>query len=386
MTESNILPRVWIPERPTMLSVATWIAMLACAEPALSAPVVQQLSGALNHKSTITIRGSGFGSRATAAPLVWDDATGKDISNKWDGAWPNALPGFNTNYYSPMRGINPPHSHDPRYIAGAHAANTGSNSGYNVVFFKNIPLQSFPFYVYASWYQRADNGWVFGGDNNFKTFAYSNCCSPYEMPNNWYTAYGPPHPGTSTDGAQWTINDDGASMTNPDANGHNFWWNSAVNPMAGKWSKVEIAIKLTNQTNGYVTVWENGRQVINYTGSTDKYPGTQRTIGIGGYARMQGYTSNWRYYDDVYLDTTLSRVVLADKPVLSQATVIENQIPSAWSDSSITATVNLGQFTQGQPAYLFVVDSSGTANASGLAVTTGGNAATPDAPSAVSVH
>jgi hypothetical protein len=57
---------------------------------------------------------------------------------------------------------------------------------------------------------------------------------------------------------------------------------------------------------------------------------------------MQGCSSNWRYYDDVYLDTTLSRVVLADNPVLTLATIIENQIPVSWSDSSIAATVNPG--------------------------------------------
>jgi hypothetical protein len=124
---------------------------------------------------------------------------------------------------------------------------------------------------------------------------------------------------------------------------------------------------------------------MNYVGPTDTFPGTRRTVGIGGYARMEGYTSNWRYFDDVYLDTTLARVVLADTPVLSQATIIENQIPSAWSDGSITATVNLGKFAQGQTAYLFVVDASGTPSASGVAVTAGGAVAVPNPPPAVSV-
>jgi len=368
------------------VKVMTWIGVLAGMLPALSAPVIQQVSGALNHKGTITISGTGFGSKATAAPLVFDDATGGNILDKWDGAWPNITSGYNTNYYGPMRGINPPHSHDNRYIAGAHAIDSGAYSGEFVVFFKNIPLQTFPFYVYASWYQRADNQWVFGGDNNFKTFEYSNCCSPMEMPNNWYTAYGPPHPAANTDGAQWLFTDDGGSMMNPDVRGHNVWWGTAVNPMAGKWSKVEVAVKVTNQLDGYLNVWENGRAVMNYVGPTDKYPGTRRTIGIGGFARMYGHSNNWRYFDDAYLDTTLARVVLANTPILSTATIIENQIPTAWSDGSITATVNLGQFTQGQTAYLFVVDGSGIPSPIGLAVTAGGTVATPEAPSAISVH
>jgi hypothetical protein len=366
------------------VKVVTWIGVLAGILPALGAPVIQQISGALDHKGTITISGSGFGSKTSAAPLVWDDATESDISKNWDGAWPNELPGYNTNYYSPMRGINPPHSHDKRYIAGAHAAATGA--GYDVIFFKVFSRQPFPSYIYASWYQRADDKWVFGGDNNFKTFAYSEGWGPYRA-NAWYTCYGPPHPSSNTDFAQW-LTKSSPALSNPDVNGHNVWWGIGVNPMAGRWSKVEIAFKVTDQTNGYVRVWENGRQVVNYAGPTDTFPGTQRTIGIGGYARMYGYPSNWRYWDDAYVDTTLSRVVLTDKPVLSQATIIENQIPSAWSDDSITATVNLGQFTQGQTAYLIVVDSSGTPSTTGFAVTAGGagTGATPNAPSSISVH
>jgi len=370
--------------------------MVAVAE-AVSAPVVQQVNGALNHGSTITVSGTGFGTKGTAAPLVWDNATTSEITDKWDGAWPSSIPPYNTTYHSPMRGVNPPHDHDTRYIAGnqhspavATAVAGGAYGGGNAVVFKNIRLSAFPSNIYASWYQRLDDAWAFGASNNIKTFAYSVCCSPYEMPNNWYTAYGPPHPTSNSDkGSQWVVTDDGKSLLNPDLNGHNAWWGSAVNPAAGKWSKVEVALRITNENDGYIQIRENGKQVMNYAGPTDKYPGMARTIGIGGWSLMKG-PNNWRYYADIYLDTTLARVVLANKAVLSQATVIENQIPSSWSDGSITATVNLGQFQAGETAYLFVIDSSGTASASGLPVSVGGGgtavAATPNAPTGVAVH
>ena len=357
---------------------------MATAAPA--APVVQQVSGAMDHNGTITIAGTGFGSKKTGAPMVWDNATSSSLKDNWSGAWPSELPGYNTAYYPPMRGIQPPHAHDTRYIAGAHAASTGPYAGYDVLVFKNFPLPQFPYYIYASWYQRADGAWRFGGDNNFKTFDYSDGVEPYALNKSWYTCYGPPHPDSSTDtGSQWTIEGD-TPLKNPDSNGHNGWWGAAVNPMAGKWSKVEIAIRVTDQSDGYVRVWENGHQVVNYAGLTDNYGGTARTVVIGGYARMQGSPTNWRYYDDIYLDLSLSRVVLADKAVLNQATIVENQIPSAWSNGSITATVNLGKFSQGQTAYLFVVDASGTPSATGYSVTAGGTAAAPSAPSAFEVH
>lgn len=368
------------------LSVSVTV-LIWSTQAAMSAPVVQAVSGPLDHNGTITVSGSGFGPKATAAPLVWDNGSGTNLKDKWGDGWPNQLPGYNTDYYSPMRGIDPPHSRDSRYIAGAHAADTGVYTGRFVMVFKTIPLPKLPYYIYASWYQRADDQWHFGGDNNVKTFDYSEGENPYAQ-GSWYTAYGPPHPDSHIDHAQWVIETD-TPLKNPDRNGHNAWWGTAVNPTAGKWSKVEIAVKVTDQPDGYIHVWENGQSVINYLGLTDNYGGTERTIGIGGYARMQGFTSNWRYFDDIYIDTTLTRVVLADKPALSQATIIENQIPSAWSDSSITATVNLGKFTQGQKVYLFVVDSNGTSNAVGTAVTAGGTANAPNAPNAptgVSVH
>ncbi len=350
-----------------------------------AAPAITQVSGTLDHKASITIQGSGFGSKSTAAPLAWDDASGSSVTQIWDGAWPDKLgTSYDLIYRGPMHGVDPPHAHDTRFIAGAHAVGTGADAGYNVVLFKNLNVSSFPTYIYASWYQRADDGWVFGGDNNYKTFAYSVCCSPYQMPNDWFTVYGPPHPGSNTDGAQWILTDDGSSLTFPDANGHNTWWSSGVNPMAGKWTKVEVYLKVTNQSDGYIRVMENGKQVVNYKGPTDRYPGTSRTVGIGGYARIRN-PMNWRYFADVYLDRSLAHVVLTNSPDLSSATIIENQVPVSWNDGSITATVNLGHFSQGQTAYLIVVDGTGNASP-GYPVGASGTALMPNAPTGVSVH
>ncbi len=50
------------------------------------------------------------------------------------------------------------------------------------------------------------------------------------------------------------------------------------------------------------------------------------------------------------------------------------------------AQVNLGKFTQGQAAYLFVVDASGTVSATGLALTAGGTTVMPNPPSQFTVQ
>ena len=342
---------------------------------AVAAPVVQNASGKFNHKSTVTITGSGFGTKGTAAPVIWDDASGNNILDKWDGAWPNNNASYNTAYRAPMRGIGLPHNNVSRYIAGAHAQGSGAQGGYNVIFFKYRTISSYPAYTYASWYERADDKWVFGGDNNYKTFAFSEGQGPYNMPNNWYLAFNTPLPDSNTStGASYILGDDSnfTTLLWTDVNGNSHWWGAAINPMSGVWKKVETEIKYTNQNDGYIKLWENGALRINYAGPTDKYPGKQRTEGPGGYARMYGQTNNWRYWSDVYFDYSRARVVLANNANIAKATIIEPQIPSSWSNSSIGISVNLGKFTSGQTAYLFVFDPTGVPNTTGLPITVGG--------------
>ena len=130
--------------RPRLLTTAVaLLGTLVSTPPALATPLVQNVSGTLSHGGTVTITGAGFGSKSKAAPLVWDNASGNSINDKWTGGWPSQLPGYNLGYYAPMRGISLPHSHVTRYIAGAHAANTGANSGYAVMMYKSMALPAY---------------------------------------------------------------------------------------------------------------------------------------------------------------------------------------------------------------------------------------------------
>jgi len=96
----------------------------------------------------------------------------------------------------------------------------------------------------------------------------------------------------------------------------------------------------------------------------------------------------WVYMDDVYIDNSLSRVVLANNQNYNQATITEPQIPSAWADGSITAKVNLGKLPDSGTAYVFVFDSNNQPNSVGYPVTlgsSGGDTTPPAAPTGLSV-
>ncbi|GAB6194017.1 hypothetical protein JCM39068_37690 [Desulfocastanea catecholica] len=70
-----------------------------------------------------------------------------------------------------------------------------------------------------------------------------------------------------------------------------------------------------------------------------------------------------RWWDEIYIDTTQARVEICDAALWSERAHCEIQIPSAWSPSSITLTVNQGSFINNAEAYIFVINESGEVSA-----------------------
>ena len=309
-----------------MNTQSTFKAMILCvtvSTAASAAPVIDNAAGEFDHGATLIISGSSFGSKPQAAPVIWDDASGTDIRNLWDNVWPDAAPTpeAEPHYTAPVNGISLPHNHITRYIMGSHAGGD-SRSGYQVFLIKSRNVSSYPYYSYISWYQRFDDAWQFCGDNNLKAFATSNSpVGPYSS-EYYYLEYNS-RPTSTSSSAGWTINLLPAGIQ---------WGPGAVNPMSGIWSRIEVEIKYTNQSDGYFRLWENGEQKFNFTGQTASGSASVRTEGVGGYSRCYNRPSNRRYFADVYMDYTRARTVLANDPNLSNATIIENQIPSSWSD------------------------------------------------------
>src|SRR3989339_288581 len=66
-----------------------------------------------------------------------------------------------------------------------------------------------------------------------------------------------------------------------------------------------------------------------------------------------------RWYGELYVDNTRARIELGNSPNFETCTHREIQIPVAWSDNSITFTVNQGSFSNGDTAYLFSIDENG---------------------------
>lgn len=371
---------LWIKSRCALI----WVVLVLFSQilwglsGAWAAPTISGYSGTVAHNQTVIITGSDFGLKPSSAPVIWDDCSGGNVTDKWDGAWPDssALPDDSPEYLLPMRGVPLAHSNVTRYLAGCAA---GGSEGYpsNVMVWKRRIITSYPAYSYISFYTRVDP--LFNSGDNYKWFDYSTGNSPYTADSddraNWYLEYvgglGNSH---HVNGNGSTIYNQGPDWT-VDLLGNSKYFGPSINPK-GQWVKIELELKYTPDDDGWFNIYENGKLIKDgpalrsYNGPTDKYNGTDRNEAIGGFSRLVG-PDNWRYFNDIYLDWTLSRVVLGNAADHAQCTIREPQVPTAWSEDTITINVNTGKLVAGQTAYLFVIDAEGSVSG-GREVTIGG--------------
>lgn len=351
------------------------IAILAAC-PAWAAPSVSGVSGTITHGNTITISGSGFGSKGSAAPVVWDDCSGTDPYAKWDinynsGSSASYVGGYRTPA-ALGRGVSLPHSRATKYFCGAHYPG-GAQSGSNVGLAKIRTVSSYPCYTYISYYNRIDPNYDWSPsstDDNFKEYDWSYGSWPYGSESNWYIEWYYPLVSNC-----WHLNDDSLNENPMLMRPTSGWYMGTHWNAKSSWAKIEIAIvHSASDSVGSVKVWENGTLKVDFDGSnTFSSTGTYTEL-IGGYARDWD-DDNWRYWVDIYYDHSLQRILIGNASTLSACTTLrEVQIPSTWSDTSITATVNQGGFADAATAYLYVFDATGAAS-SGYLITFGSSGA-----------
>ena len=347
-------------------------------------PAITTTTGNWTDGASVTIIGTNFGTKTTAAPLVWDDATGANILTKWRQVLPNNIseaPTENTNYRTaPFNGINGPHSRAPKFIGGLHKRD-GFYTGNNVVLEKQFTPGSGWLYVYF-WTMRdptfkfcADPGVSGCGgtpDDNWKDGWYDQTAETYSG-NGWNVEANPRATSCASAGNwQWHIYDSTGACTsecNTVTGDHSTYGSSRGTPC--DWRLIEWRYKLVQSaTTDAFQIFENGSRRMNVTGYTDGgFTGANRYISIGGYSRAMSST-NWRYFSDVYVDTTPARVLLCRNATISETDhgICYPQIPTAWSDTNITVTVNQAEFQGGTTAYLYVYNGSDLVSTTGTPI------------------
>jgi len=146
-----------------------------------------------------------------------------------------------------------------------------------------------------------------------------------------------------------------------------------------QWDRKEFWIRIGDDPGQRFKFWENAALLENYMTPQDfpegvgEYLGDNNSkfdyFGIGFYLRTgsEGVTQ----FDDIYIDTTQSRVEIGEASTFDTCTIREIQPPTAWSNNSITFTANQGSFSDGDTAYLYVVDEDGSVNEQGYQIAFG---------------
>jgi hypothetical protein len=380
--------------------------LLGASQSSFAVPVISNVSGANYHNGEITITGSSFGTKSPAAPLWWDNMEGASngsttfTSDELSWVISGSLSGSNKHYseVSPSRGseasalmtyrntgyrsVVAPHPYSTKYATGAHwqfdnNSPRYSDSTYQIV---NLTVDSGSANKniwYVHFYYRIDPDWtVINNFENHKKSAVNYGTTIYDSPASYMSSGGLADAKVSGDAVEYTIGNIvgfGCSIVEyqTGANAKDSWvaieqhWDSPI---------------------GRHEVWswdggEAGSGRKSYSDPNDldcrnKKPDT-RSFSLGGWYctntnmdddLKRGGKDNFRYFDDVYVDNTFSRVVLANAQNYSDATIVEPQIPNEWSQSSIRVTINVGKLPTSQEHYLFVFDSENVSNPNGIPV------------------
>jgi hypothetical protein len=325
--------------------------------PGSTAPPVGQFA----EKGSVTIFGTGFGSKNQAPPISWDNFESNSHGN--DLSYPEVGPKWSFLTQAP----NPSYSK-----LQAHA---GLLSG--VVQWKQYSISSF--------------GWSSGPGAPYNElylsfWRYHDPQVPGELPTNHKLLY---FYGTYTsETPQFMIgaimptrpNWQYAVQNNPTTN---FPWPASASKSfaetSQKWQRWEVYVKLDNpysSSNGELKGWFDAQPTLDMK--------NVRLTGVDGLFKgfrlghmYQGYHpggTDKTFFDNVYIDRTQARVEIGNAPTWSACTHREIQVPTAWQQGvvggmdSITVTVNQGSFPYGS-AYLYVVDNSGAWNENGYPIT-----------------
>lgn len=197
-------------------------------------------------------------------------------------------------------------------------------------------------------------------------------------------------------GAIWWIDDNGGwgnnwnvrrlaatdVITSPDL--------SAYDTM-GDWMRVEVYVQKSSavDTADGVFAWDRVDQP-SYSKSSSAVITHTTGDEAWRYVRPSWYYGNLEdgvtrdadiYIDDIYISDTRARVEIGDASTWAACTHREIQIPTAWSDTSITATVNQGSFADSTTVYVYVIDDDGDASG-GYEITVGSDVTAPTFTSA----
>jgi hypothetical protein len=347
-----------------------------------SGPAIGSVAGTLTHGASITLRGSRFGTKPAAAPVKFDDfqnlAVNRPLSdNGWD--------------------CDEAPDHSP--VASTMRLRPGTPSTRNArCTWTHNDASSFGLWHSGTWTRVYFDGWMY-----FECLAdpQPQNCKPIRFhqagsgsPNAYLNFYGPTGSDSlaaGRDGVTGGPADSGWFGSYP-ANGIGSGNDVPARVFYNNWVHIQLLahVGTPGVANGSWIIYLNSRLRWNRRGNIyllmPPHTGWPE-LYFGNYVRSDPHGTTHAHWECAYVDNSWARVEIGDNANYNNCTHREIQIPSGWSDSSVTVTLNRGSFGPSAAAYLFVVDGNNTPSA-GYPIQLGGGSGlvVPAAPTGVTIR
>jgi hypothetical protein len=327
---------------------------------AATTPIISSVSGTFSHNSTVTLTGSGFGSKSHAAPLKWDN-------------FENGIPGSDissTGYW-----LNHDESGDIKFTTNRLRT--------------AFSIRSVVDKMTYSWPRTTPDGnfyhldvWPYAGKKYLTGYLYIDFVN-LNTPGEWQAKL--IHVLSGSEHADWPVLALQSWWTEngqPGNNGSYFefqytggGWPSIWDDWAraGEWLRFEIEWQDSagsTATDGFArfSVYHPNENVVSVTRTGTTMAADGITISTPHFGYLLVNENNGHevdtYWDDIYMDDSWSRVEVCNGAIYSNRSNCEIQIPhTTWTDGQLQIKVNQGSFADDSTAYLYVIDASGNASA-----------------------
>lgn len=315
------------------------------------------VSGSFLHGGSLTITGSGFGTKAAAAPTLWDPfasgTLGQALTTQGWGTWPTGASGVYSNTRARRAG-----GQSAKFSVSGTGEVTGTRNQKTGL---SLTEAFISLWVYIEQVSGARA-------SNFKLFRLNvpDLENPGDQlhgsPSIGLTAFPTRFsPYTMTMGATYSAPEVSVDLVGG-------WHNLASYAKLGTADVADGVRRFWRDTVGIPEAWGVPDPLITLGAADDAVAYSQFNLG-SLYCNFSAAAQYDIYVSDLWIDADQARVVLGNAPTWAGCTIHEMQPWSAWATGEITITANLGAFADDATAYLYVVDASGVVNANGYEIT-----------------
>lgn len=344
--------------RCLLFAIFGCLALEFVAGGALATPSITRVEGTITQGQILVIHGTGFGPKAQAAPLRWDDFQ--------DGVAGDRLldrdqPGGSVWDLQDSADRRPAYSTAQQRVPNDIVVLQDFSESNN----KSIGVLNYPssrWYV-SFWTYRDDYAGTAMRCTNTKLYGIFTGSNWNGYPQGRWDEY-------------WFNNTGHMNLTDCNTGTAANRWH-AINPNFGRWFRVERYLDMGTAltADGYHAGWID-LHLVNELSGVFRPAGCETSMMgdmmVGFYFRTEDGSGALlrQYISEMYVDTTPARVELGDAPDWASCHYREIQVPVAWSDSDISVTLNTGIFANDAQIFLFVVDDSRSVS-TGFLVTPG---------------